>query len=282
MQTYFDSLALGRSDLRQVASNAEVFHGYRTGTLQRPLPTPAMAFGSWLDAYLCGGKGPDPIPDDVHVIPFDSRRTKAAKDYVVDYQTDNPGVECITETEAEKLQAESDSQLESLEACVAQIESCPKAAALIYGKGTQHQHPLYWTDEDLGIDLKSLPDVVKTGAAIVDLKTSADTEESHVLRQIDRFWYDAQAYMMKRGWERCTGETLPVVFVVVRSVKPHDVEIYAAPDWMLETGRQKMEYGIHRYKQCEESGVWRSATHNNIVEPSKPKWWWFNSLERAE
>lgn len=268
-QQYFDSDALGRSDLRGIYMSPETWYGQRIGTVARPKPSPSMVFGSALDFYLCNGKGPDPIPDGVMVIPFDSRRSKAAKEMIAA----NPDVECITETEAEKLAGESYQQTMALMKCEQQIRDCPKAAALLYGAGCVHQQDYYWIDPDTGIELKSLPDVIKEGAAIVDLKTSADTTEYEFLRKVDRYWYDCQAHMMQAAHEAVTGDVLPVVFVVVRNTEPYDVELVAAPPWMLDTGRAKMRAAIARYQECESSGVWRSKTHNRIITPEQPRWW---------
>lgn len=275
-QHYFDLPALGRSDLKDIYNEPKLYNMRKLGLAKPRKQTEAMAFGSALDAWLCDGKGPDPL-DGYFVVPHDSFRTKAAK------QRKQDAIEAgyrpefiITEGGAEKLRCESESQIKRLEACANSIASSPAANKLLLGcqdRKPQTQAILSWVDEESGVAVKSMPDRLIPGLAIPDLKCSAETNLQHFLKQSRNFWYPTQAYMMQRGWQEQAGEILPVSFVVVRSVEPFDVEVYQASTSFLNHGQNMFRLAIRRFQECTESGIWESPTSGQVVEAEAPKYW---------
>ena len=275
-QDYFDLAALGRSSLKDIYNEPKLYDMRQRGVARPRRQTESMAFGSALDAWLCDGKGADPL-DKYFVLPFDSMRTKASKEArqaAIDGGFDPDLV--VTEAQAARLTAESEQQVKRLEACAKSIADNPVANPLLLGyqdQGPLTQEVLTWTDEESGVAVKSMPDRIIPGVMIPDLKCSVETSEHHFLKQSRSFWYHVQAYMMQEGWRQKTGELLPVSFVVVRSIEPFNTEVYQASEQFIEYGRLMFRAAIKRYIQCRDSGVWESPTNGEIVLADPPRSW---------
>ena len=272
-QDYFALPALGRSDLKDIYNEPKLYDMRKRGLAKPRTQTEAMAFGSALDVWLCDGKGPDPL-DGYIVLPFDSFRTKAAKQAKQDaIEAGYTEAMIVTEGGAERLRCESEGQIKRLEVCANSIADNSKANPLLLGyqdAGPLTQETLTWTDGS-GVAVKSLPDRVVPGEAIVDLKCLAETSEQQFLKKSRNFWYPTQAYMMQKGWLEKTGEELPVLFVVVRNVEPFDVEVYQASPGYIQHGQAMFNAAIERYQECKKTGVWESPTSGEIViaDPQK-------------
>ena len=284
VQDYFEMSAMGRSDLREIDEDPALYDLRRRG-LAKPRPiTEAMAFGSALAAYLTTGKGPDPLKG-YRVVEFDSFRSNAAKEERK-FLIENLGVDesmVITTTKAAALRGESKQQADRLEECVRQIRDTEEANKLILGcidRDPVYQPILAWEDES-GADLKSLPDRVIPGLAIVDLKTTAKPNSvESFMKQSRDMWYSTQAHMMQKGWQVHDGELLPVIFVIVRSVEPFNVEIIQVDSDYLNHGERRMRRAIEWHAECRRSGKWVSRTHNQIT-PAKTPSYWFNEFKEA-
>lgn len=279
---YFAHPALSRSDLLGILNNVEMWRAQKDGVIPRPGPTPSMVFGSALDFYLAGGKGPDPLPENAVVIPSDllakngAKSTSAAKKFIAAH----PDKQCLTPQEAERLRGEADAQLEALAACEAQIMAHAMARRLLLDGDPVRQAALYWDDLETGQELKSLPDAVQPGTAIVDLKTADDTSHRAFLAAARRYGYDMQAAMGIDGWMACHEEHLPFVFVVVRNVAPHDVVVYGATSKFVECGRMRVAKAIRKFADCELSGVWREPDHGSMRMIKTPAWWMKEETEQ--
>ncbi len=281
---YFKVDALSRSDLKGIVNNVEEWYGRKCGTIPPVQQTKDMAFGSALDFYLCNGKGPEAIPENTVIVPYDvlasngARSTKAYREWLAELP---PGTPTLTAREAAKLLAESDEQLSALMQCEAQLRAHSEAAALMFDEDAQHQVAIVWPDPETGEALKTLPDIVIPGVGIVDLKTSGDVSTGAFLQSCNRFWYDCQAAMGQAAWASERDEILPVYFVVVRNKPPYDVVVYKAGEWMLSDGWDRVRYGIQKYQRCMERGEWRNDSHGQVIEINEPPRWWSyrNELE---
>ena len=276
MSNYFQIQALSRSDLREIDESTPLYKKRLDGLAPPRVQTPDMAFGSALDAILCGGKGPDPL-DGYYVVPFDDFRTKAAKaareTAINEFGYDRDHV--ITYAMEKRLMADGENEIKRLNACVEIVKSTPRVASLLLGMEKHKpevQRVLQWNDDRTGEPCKSMPDRLIPGVAIPDLKCSAETSLWHFLIQAKKFWYTTQAYMAQEGWRQETGEILPVQFVVVHN-QGESAEIYVASDEFIEHGRKRFERAVDHYRRCRDSGQWVSRTHNQLVLATPPKSW---------
>lgn len=281
MDDYFAVDALSRSDLKGIVNNVEEWYGRKVGTLPPIQQTKDMAFGSALDFYLCNGKGPDPLPKGAVMVPDEvlaknkARSTDAYRDWL---KTLPPGTPTVTSKEAEKLLAESDEQIAAFMACEEQLRSHSEAAELMFDQTALHQHVLRFTCPETGAELRSLPDIIIPGEAIVDLKTMADVSPMSFLRSCDRFWYDCQAAMAQFGWCDTCGDSVPVYFVCVRNAPPYDVAVYRAGESIMSAGWDRTQAAIRKYQRCSASGNWRNDTHNVVIDLEAPTSWQYRDV----
>lgn len=272
---YFAHPALSRSDLLGILNNVELWRARKDGRIPWPGPTPSMVFGSALDMFLAGGKGPDPLPSDAVVIPAEllakngAKSTAAAKEFIAAH----PGKQCLTPQEAERLRGEAEQQLQALMACEAQIRAHTMARRLLLDGAMYRQHAMFWVDSQAVLELKTLPDIVKLGSAVVDLKTSDDTSPRAFMAASRRYGYDIQAWMGREGWYQTYGDVLRFCFVVVRNKPPYDVEVYEATDAFFEAGEMRARKAMDRFQACRKSGKWRSPMHGKVYELEPPAWW---------
>lgn len=278
-EAYFSNPALSRSDLRLIATNPALWWKQRNGLVPRPAPSKEMAFGSALDAMLCDGKGPDPLPPNWVQIPdsvLASNGARAGGKYK-EWLSQYDGLDCVllTQRDIDRLRAESAEQRKALEACVESILGHTDAAALMTHVERMSQVSSKWMRD--GVAVKSLPDLVIPYCAVVDLKTSADVAAEWHVKSIRKYWYDCQAFMQREGHLRDTGKVLPVIHVVVRNVEPYDVAVYELDDDILESGEERTDHAIYRYKAMAASGVWQRPGHGQIIKLGRPRWWQYES-----
>lgn len=281
MSDYHEKPAIGRSGLRSCWNDAELFRKRILGEIPWPPLTPAMAFGSALDFYLTDGTI-DPL-DGYMIGEWKDWRTKAAKEWrqaLVDEGV--PLDKILSQTAKTQLLAESEKQMAALMACEKQIRNTFIANEYIFGNAdnSMTQYELY--AEIDGVDVKSMPDRVIPGVAIVDLKTSNEVDLRHFQQSSHAYWYDVQASLCQMMWEQEANELLPVIFVVVKNQEPHSVEVYEAGDSFIEHGAHRFVDAMEWYKQCLEKDTWVSRTHNKQVTLEAPKWWMNSHYEAME
>ena len=249
------------------------------GEVEPPEPTEQTTFGGYLDNWLTGGKLPDPLEGKV-LIDFKDFRTdsaKAKRDELV--ASGVPLKKITTHTIARNLQHASGSKQKELKDCGRAVRECEVANKLLLGGKGLQQEALF--ADYHGTLIKSLPDRVIPGVAIVDLKTTADDGIGAFMNSSRRFWYSTQAFMGVHCWKENTGEELPFIFVVVSRGEFPKVDIIQASDGYLLHGEKRMQRAIEDFNRCTKSGVWSRRTDGKVQTTTVPDYW-FKEFDNDE
>ena len=130
-----------------------------------------------------------------------------------------------------------------------------------------------------GTWLRTRPDwISKDRKLILDYKTtgtSANPED--ISRHIVSMGYDIQAALYSRGVKAIDKNEPKFVFVFQETYEPYLCSFIALTPEFLEMGKQKVEYGIFKWKQCIESNKWEGYP-KQVCYPDTPAW----SLARWE
>lgn len=127
--------------------------------------------------------------------------------------------------------------------------------------GSRKQEPLFWTDDETGVECKGLVD--SAGRFLTDLKTTNATIFANGDR-LDALWgrhvlkmnYHVQLAFYRDGL-RANGHPIDACYnIVCESTPPHDVFVAEVFEHDLELGQQTYRRWLHEYRECTESGVW--------------------------
>ncbi len=221
-----------------------------------PQPTPAMAFGSAVHAYVLE---PDRFAEEFVVAEKFDRRTKEGKEAAARFEEANQGKTVIA--------SEDLATLSRMRAAVL----AHQGAASLLGQG-EAELSAFWTDAATGIACRCRPDWLNE-TAIVDLKSCLDASSRGFSRAIANLGYDVQAAFYVDGVKSVTGSDLPFLFVAVEKEPPHAVAVYRADPELIEIGRRKYRAALQLLQWCQESGTWPAYQPAGEVELiSLPRW----------
>lgn len=120
--------------------------------------------------------------------------------------------------------------------------------------GGKHNVALVWQHEPTGLMLKALIDLLPEAGAILDVKTARETDERSFGRQVLELSYHLQAAWYLAGWEALGDDVRKKCgWIVTKNNRPWRSTVYLADKW-LESGRNMMEDGLHRWEAWLDSG----------------------------
>lgn len=141
---------------------------------------------------------------------------------------------------------------------VQKISSNSCAATLL--KNGISENPIYWKDEETGIDCKALPDFISSigdKRILVDLKTTACARPSDFTRTCYKYRYYQQAAWYMRGFQCVNGrEADGFAFIAVESNAPHGIMCFYASTAMLVAGEAQNTRYLKEIKECIDKNSW--------------------------
>ena len=243
--------AANYSTLKHAARSAAHMYHALTSKIEQ---TPAMKLGSLVDRMTF-----DPVWQEHYAVAPDvDRRTTAGKEKWQEFQASVGNRTIVTLDDIYQATA-----------MVLSIDKHPIASQL--RKCDYLQHPMIWVDPVTNVVCKGLPDAIKAGNALIDLKTTQVADMREFARTCANFGYYMQAAFYIDGWKALTGEELPFIFIVVESSAPHCVATYRLDDAAIEAGRSRYRSALRLYQSARESKQWAGyPEHLQLLE--LPSW----------
>jgi hypothetical protein len=193
---------------------------------------------------------------DFEVIPYDSRRSKAAQ-------------ELDAELRAEGKVPVTPAEFEHAQAVAAAVEGDPLAGPLFTGGDAEVS--LFWPDPDTGVTRRARLDYFRPGggdrrAIIADLKTARSSDPYVFGKSAADFGYAISAANYVDGVIACGLADDPAfLFAVVEKEPPYVITTLQADDDVIQLGRALMRKALALYKQCTDSGQWPG--YSSAIEP---------------
>lgn len=257
--------AVSQSELKAAWNNPQLY--YETHIARtRPMaePTEAMQWGTNCETYLRYGHLPGvmQIPDGV-LNDQGHRKGKRWTDFAAQFSL------------LQLLKADEFDELMDGFRSSAMNVTCHKFANLLVLEAGEFdwQRQYTWYDADADLPMKGELDIVRDDLrCIVDIKTSSDVREEPFARKVVELGYDIQAATYTECMRRHTGRQYAFAWVVIRNKPPYDVEVYEATDDLLAIGERRLAERVEWFRQCRDTGVWRSPTHGLIQSLYPPRW----------
>ena len=210
-------------------------------------PTPALIFGSAVHKLLLE---PVDFEDEYAVAPPVDRRTKAGKETWEQFVAGIGEKTVITQDD-----------FDTMCGMVAKAVSVPFVKNLLQGK---HEVPLFWTDEDTGMDCKVRLDIladVDGRMTVADYKTTTDARtDVFIHRDMQRYGYPLQAFMYTEAVMKCMKLDYRPDFIFLPQEKkaPYSINaitVYGDSDVMMQGQDMFREY-IGMLADCEKTGFY--------------------------
>lgn len=167
----------------------------------------AFAFGRAAHCLLLGD---EVFEDGYAVLPFDSRRTKAAQEW--EQEQIDAGKTVITPSE-----------MDAIGHMARNLRNMPLVQSGILDGASEVS--LIWQDDITGLWVKARPDVIQlNGQVLADLKTTSDASLIDCQRSITKYAYDQQFALAIEGIERVFGvTTTDAVVIFAEKTAPYHV-----------------------------------------------------------
>jgi hypothetical protein len=232
-----------------IATARKSLKAYKFRVDQPYEPTPAMNWGSLVDALLFG-------TDLGRFAVYEGK--KRGKDW-----------EAWKAANGDHL-VMSREDWDSAQACADALRAHP-AVAKVLAQG-EAQFSIQWTDEETGLACAGRPDFLSTATGlVVDLKTtSGGLNERQLCSSIDRWGYGLQVAMYGMGL-RANAIDLSPAFIFVESEPPYDVAVVTLLTEQVAEFEKEVRRLLRRIAECERTGVWPGVS-DEIRILSLPHW----------
>lgn len=172
-------------------------------------------------------------------------------------------------------------QAEQVDAMAESVLAHDEARALLERDG-QSEVSMWWHEETaLGWDTTTVPcrgriDRLTThdGEPLaIDLKTTARNTGPIAWRSaVLDYGYDLQAAAYDSGYQKLTGDALPMTHIAVEKAAPYVVAVYPPMPWdYLARGARRWQQAIDTYAECVATGHW-PARPGLQTYPDLPRW----------
>lgn len=256
MTAYTAIDALNWSSLAPMAKSAKECLWYQEHERE---DSEAMLLGR---AIHCLVLEPDTFRDRYVGSPFDSMRTKAARQWRDDVTA--RGVDVLTED-----------QLNTVEAVSLAVLNNPAAAAIL--DGCEAERVITWTMH--GVKCKARLDAVAPDR-VIDVKTCrslatfARQQGDEVMGQdfARRLYHGQSAWYGDGSVEAgvCDDDAKDYI-IAAETNPPYDSAVFKLPPYVIDAGRVLYERLLDRWKACREVGEW-PGRWQGITELQLPQW----------
>lgn len=207
--------------------------------LNRPEPTPAMAFGSAFHARLLQ---PHLFDTMYAVAPEVDRRTKEGKAQydAFYYLASDEGLKIISKQDIIRIDEMVDSVMSN------------SVASELIRSAISTETTVEWVNEETGIPMKGIIDGLGS-EFMFDVKTCADAEPGKFGR--DAYWanYHRQAaiYLDSHKEQKMS----EFYFIAIEKDAPYGVSVHRCSDYIIELGKKQYIDGIIEYRSWVEGGM---------------------------
>jgi len=146
-----------------------------------------------------------------------------------------------------------------------------KSHDLFFSGEQKVEHAIAWKDPETGLTCKGIIDLF-VESAVVDLKTSAYTEEHLWLNQFYGKFYHAQIVMYHDALKELDGRDRACVIVKLETTPPYDVVPYVLPNEVVVSGRNTYCRWLWRLKTCWEAGTYPGLALGGLRRLPIRKW----------
>ena len=198
------------------------------------------------------------IEDVITLVPYDSYRTKAARE-ARDEAYKN-GLIPVNESEATTM-------LDPLYAIRDEVMNHPIAGPLLTGGHAEVS--MFWEQD--GVECKGRLDYWKPDQGIaVDLKLLRSAAPNDVRKQISDLGYYLQRVHYMNGVQKLTGFRPEWYWVTVAKEPPYSVSVHVMDEQTDDAAQMRINYALQRYKQAMEANHWPGYT--SIYKQSLTPW----------
>lgn len=251
-----DRSAVSKSRLSRMAVCPAYFKYHETALQNK---TPDLIFGSLFHKLVLE---PEDMASEFVVAPTIDRRTKAGKEEYDRFVASVGDRDVVT----------ADMLLQATGMKEA-VFSNPRALKLLR-KNTTIEQSIYFTDDVTGERCKCRPDARKhmgDRIIITDLKSCRSASSEAFTRDVERYSYDLQAYMYRKGVSAAFDvppSMIDFVFVPVEKEAPYLMNIFRVDETIYQSGEAKFRQYMDMYHECRESGEWYglNGKNNDIIE----------------
>ncbi|MBQ1790226.1 MAG: PD-(D/E)XK nuclease-like domain-containing protein [Oscillospiraceae bacterium] len=124
--------------------------------------------------------------------------------------------------------------------------------------------PLFWTDDETGIECKARLDLLAQDY-VIDYKTTMDASTNAFHREALRYGYDLQAAMYMEAARANGYNPKGFIFIAQEKNAPYMINILYASDAFLDRGRWIMRDLLAQYKECRDSNNWPGYGVNQLI-----------------
>lgn len=217
--------------------------------------SPAAEWGSMIDAELTEPGGVESLCE---VSPFDSFRTKEAREWKEDIQA------------AGKIIAKQD-QIDSVKLAASKIRNDHNAKELL--KDSMSQVIVTSTIGDVGV--KCMIDLVPEDKPyLVDIKTTSDFSPEGISRKIAQLGYHVQAAWYLKIWnnENPDDQRKRFRFIWQSSESPYEVAVTELPGFDISVGEEWAAFQLERLKSATKRNYWPNIFGGNVALIGRPPW----------
>lgn len=127
-----------------------------------------------------------------------------------------------------------------------------------YLVGGQFEQPIFWTDEETGLECKGKPDWLQASRlALVDLKTTVSVDGRRFGALASRLGYHCQMAMYREGVDCALGwKPERVCIIAVEREPPYDVAVFQIDNDALEIGLEEVHGLLRQLAVCRASDTW--------------------------
>lgn len=137
---------------------------------------------------------------------------------------------------------------------------------MFFDSETQTEVPLYWTDEETGVECKGRLDAI-TSDFVIDYKTTMDASTKAFTREALRYGYDLQAAMYMEAARANGYNPKGFVFIAQEKNAPNLINIIHAGEAFLDRGRWIMRDLLAKYSTCVKLNIWPGYGENELILP---------------
>lgn len=238
---YNEAPGIRRSALWRMSESPEK---YKYFLEHPPEPTPALIFGSAVHKLLLE---PVDFEEEYAVAPPVDRRTKAGKETWEQFVAGIGEKTVITQDD-----------FDTMAAMVEKANSVPFVKNLLQGK---HEVPLFWTDDDTGLDCKVRLDIlaeIDGKFVVADYKTANNASTDVFVKKIYDLGYHLQAYMYTEALRiNMNLDYRPDFYFIAQEKKPpYAVNYIITPYEIMLDGMDDFRHFIGTLRDCIGTGYY--------------------------
>jgi exodeoxyribonuclease VIII len=150
---------------------------------------------------------------------------------------------------------------------------------LVQGWKQHVEVPIWWTDDETGVNCKGIPDIVCSNNWIIDLKTTKDISgfvegrEKFTSKKIYDFGYHIQAAFYLEGASKWYDSVKNrFALVVVETTEPHRVYAIEIGEPSIFAGKLKVHALLEEYERRVKSCDWSEEGERSLLQVNVPSW----------